>query len=213
MIHYVYQITNLINGKIYVGKHSTNDLNDGYMGSGKLLNLAINKHGVENFRKHIIKMCETSEEAFEFERHVVNEQFVTNKNTYNLTMGGSSNWFHINSDIAFRKEKNRRAAITMNSKTWADEDFRKRTSERMKNLHFEGQLSAPKCDWTGRRHNDLTKAKIGKANSVHQSGTSNSQYGTVWVSNYDLKKSVRIKCEELSHYLDLGWSKGRKMNW
>lgn len=33
MFHYVYQITNLIDGKIYIGKHSTEDLEDGYMGA------------------------------------------------------------------------------------------------------------------------------------------------------------------------------------
>ena len=40
MIHYVYEITNNINGKIYVGVHSTKDVNDGYMGSGKHLKQA-----------------------------------------------------------------------------------------------------------------------------------------------------------------------------
>ena len=37
----VYQITNLINGKIYIGVHSTDDINDGYMGSGDLIKMAI----------------------------------------------------------------------------------------------------------------------------------------------------------------------------
>ena len=37
MYHFVYETTNLINGKKYIGKHSTDDLNDGYLGSGKAI--------------------------------------------------------------------------------------------------------------------------------------------------------------------------------
>ncbi len=33
----IYKITNIINGMIYIGKHQTKDVNDGYMGSGKHL--------------------------------------------------------------------------------------------------------------------------------------------------------------------------------
>jgi len=43
MFYYLYEIKNLINNKIYVGVHKTNDLNDGYMGSGKVIRRAIKK--------------------------------------------------------------------------------------------------------------------------------------------------------------------------
>lgn len=64
----IYKITNLLNGMMYIGKHVTNDLADGYMGSGKWLKNAIKKYGVENFRKEWIMFCEDQEELNYMER-------------------------------------------------------------------------------------------------------------------------------------------------
>ena len=49
-MHYIiYKITNQINGKYYIGRHATKDVNDSYMGSGIGIKNAIAKYGVENF--------------------------------------------------------------------------------------------------------------------------------------------------------------------
>ena len=54
----VYRTKNLINGKMYVGSDKNNDPN--YLGSGKLLNKAIEKYGRENFVKEIIEIVDNS---------------------------------------------------------------------------------------------------------------------------------------------------------
>lgn len=46
----VYLTTNLINNKVYVGQHTSKELKDNYLGSGKYLLRAVKKSGKENFK-------------------------------------------------------------------------------------------------------------------------------------------------------------------
>lgn len=91
MVYIVYKITNLINNKIYIGFHycKTNNLDDGYMGSGKLIKRAIKKYGVENFEKEILKIFKYRKDAEDYEKELVNKKFVLNDETYNLSIGGN----------------------------------------------------------------------------------------------------------------------------
>lgn len=86
--HYFYKITNTTNNKIYYGIHSTNDLNDGYMGSGRALIRAFKKYGKENFIKEIIKFFDTREELSNYEKEQVTEEFIKENNNYNISIGG-----------------------------------------------------------------------------------------------------------------------------
>lgn len=98
MKHYfIYKITNLKNNKIYIGKHITNNLNDGYMGSGLLIKKAIEKYGITNFKKEIIKHCSNEDELNKAEAEIVNEDFCKRKDTYNINTGGTGGWYYINS--------------------------------------------------------------------------------------------------------------------
>jgi hypothetical protein len=88
--HYLYKITNNINGKYYIGRHSTDNLKDNYFGSGAGIVNAIEKYGKENFSKEILYYCETTEELWELERKIVNAEVVKDKNSYNMAYGGGN---------------------------------------------------------------------------------------------------------------------------
>lgn len=84
----VYKTTNLVNGKIYIGKHSTKNPYDNYVGSGKAIKQAIEKYGIENFNKEILYCFTNEKEAFLKEEEIVTKEFIDRKDTYNMIVGG-----------------------------------------------------------------------------------------------------------------------------
>jgi len=91
--HLVYLTRNLINGKIYIGKHSTTNLDDGYLGSGKHLKLAFKKYGRENFRRTILHYCLTEQDAYDIEAQIVTKEFIKLRSNYNHDLGGRGQTF------------------------------------------------------------------------------------------------------------------------
>ena len=84
----VYKITNVINNKYYIGRHSTNNLDDNYLGSGKAILNAIKKYGKENFKKEIIATAMNAQELWELEAKIINDEIVNDPLSYNMAYGG-----------------------------------------------------------------------------------------------------------------------------
>ena len=88
MYFVIYKVTNKINGKYYIGRHATKNLNDSYMGSGKGITNAIKKYGVENFSKEIIAETTSREKLWDLEKEIVNSNVVKDPMSYNMAFGG-----------------------------------------------------------------------------------------------------------------------------
>lgn len=213
MYYYLYKITNIINKKIYIGVHKTFNLNDNYFGSGKILCFAIKKYGKENFIKEILQFFNSEKEMYNSEYIIVNEDFINRIDTYNLKIGGFGGWDYANKN--HKNIKNSRYGIKLSNelklkisksikKIMKDEKIKKKISLGHKKFFENGGIGA----FLNKKHTEETKQKIGKANSIHQSGKNNNQYGTMWIYNDELKQSKKIKNTEEIPY---GWKKGRKI--
>ena len=89
--YYIYETTCLINNKKYIGQHKTNNLDDGYLGSGVLLTRAIKKYGKNNFIKEIICFAENLDDLNKLEKQIINNKnAVTDNQYYNLAKGGNN---------------------------------------------------------------------------------------------------------------------------
>lgn len=215
----VYQVTNKISGKVYIGTHKTQNLDDGYMGSGKYLNHAIRKHGVKNFRKEILHIYDTPDEMYAREAELVNEDFLATASTYNLKSGGFGGWDYVNStaDPAQRKQASELGCKKIKQKIKEDPEFREKYRQlARKNLHSpEAKAKAIKklqtCPpFRGKKHSEQAKKKIGQAASIRQAGEKNSQYGTRWIHSPEQQLRRKIRKEDP---LPPGWQEGQKINW
>lgn len=219
MHYYTYKITNLINGKIYVGAHKTTNIEDGYMGSGIILKRSISKYGIENFKKDILMLHDSEDEMFEIEALIVDQDFVDRLDTYNLKLGGLGGFDHINSTgknlYGYNGKHNnsisafRRAGKDHHLKMATDNDYYNdicgRISDSLK-LRYE-TVDHP---WSGRCHTPETieKSKRTFAKIEHQKGSKNSQFGKMWIHSLSERKSIRINKNDP---IPNGWIKGRKM--
>ena len=122
---YVYKTTNTANGKYYIGVHE-GELDDLYLGSGKLLKRALQKFGRKFFKKEILKICQSREEAYAVEKELVNEELLRDPNCYNLIPGGDGG-----DTVKFLY----RECASIESQDSDKLDFAEKTKQRMKRLH------------------------------------------------------------------------------
>lgn len=88
MNHILYRISNRLNGRYYIGMHSTKNIGDGYLGSGLRISHEINKYGKENFERIVLEKFSTRKELAAKERELVNEAMLLDPLCLNLKLGG-----------------------------------------------------------------------------------------------------------------------------
>jgi hypothetical protein len=204
----VYKTTNLLNNKYYIGVHATNDLNDGYLGSGKNIKQAIKKYGKEHFKKDILYIYNTrdytpeqaSNLMFIKEAELVTKETLNDSQCYNAMLGGDIN-------------------PNMKGTTWAIKDgiIRKIHKEQIDEFKKQGYEIGRYHTKDGRWVNKEGKSKMVKrelfAQYLSEGWLPGRAYpitaNTVWVNKEGVCKM--IKKNELNDYLKNGYVCGRNI--
>lgn len=219
IFRYIYKTTNKVNGKIYVGCHKTTNLEDGYIGSGKVLKRALKKYGPDNFQKDILQFFESDEEMYGMESVLVNEEFVGRQDTYNVKLGGQGGWDFVNKEglnnypgknISCSESMQKALLIFLEKMKdpFYKMEHNKKVSRGLKKYFEDGGFKA----FEGKHHTDETKQRISEKNKISQGGENNSQYGKKWIHNRELRESKSIPGQDLEKWLNDGWKIGRVLD-
>ena len=209
--HYIYKTTCQITGKFYVGMHSTDVLDDGYLGSGKILGYSRKKYGDGNHKKEILEFCETRDELKRREAEVVNEDLLADPLCINLKYGGEGGWGHLTSETVREnavsnsgfKDRSFEEWSAWSKASWSNAAEERRVIARN---NFASAAQPAACIAAAMETANAKRMATMKDRG-HMQGEKNSQFVTCWVTNG--VKPIKIKKEHLDEYLANGYRRGR----
>lgn len=198
--------------------HSTDDLEDGYIGSGKRLKYSINKYGKENHQFEILEFLSSREELKKREKEIINGEMLANPKCINLTMGGGDGWDFVNDNdelklLANIKSQEKQRELRENNPDWV-ENKRKKLSETGKMSYENGRI---KPGWskeaTKKANSEEAREKRKRTFQLkgHMRGDKNHQYGKNFIilNKDSIVKRINVEEKQTIDKLLLdGWQKG-----
>jgi hypothetical protein len=205
--HFIYKTTNLINGKYYIGMHSTNNLNDGYIGSGKRIRRSINKYGKEKFKFEILEFLPDRRSLKEREKELVDDDLLKDNMCMNLMCGGHGGFIskecQIKRSIAGGKANAIYSVERFKNNPDLLKKYRETSSNNVKKRKENGTFIIP--TFKGKKHKPETIEKMQKSKNQKEK---NSQFGTCWITNGIENKKIQKK--EFIKYQN-EWKYGRQI--
>ena len=186
--------------------HSTSNLNDGYLGSGRRLWLSIRKYGKANHNMEILEFLPDRISLKEREREIINESLLLDPMCMNLQPGGQGGFISKEHQLKCSAAGGRTTNLEKSEK--ASRKLRETNLRRVEEgLHKSWKET---YDWTGKTHTEETKKKIGITNSERQKGEKNSQFGSKWMYHPE-RGSIKVSSVNIEEYLGLGFMFGRRI--
>ena len=229
--HYFYKIVNPVNNKYYYGVHSTDNLFDGYCGSGSLLKSVYKKYGKSNCVKYIERFFEDRKSLLVYEKEIVTESMLADPNCYNILVGGggyelgcrvpTTTGEHVSHEDFEKKQyvhptKNR---VHINNGVKNKLVYPKDLSEFLNNGWVLGEtnkstLGKMLVNFNGEEERFIYETELdgyikqgwvrgGKSRNLGQKSFARDQ---IWV--YKDGRQIRINPDELDTYETQGWVKG-----
>lgn len=195
--HYIYKITR-DDGRFYIGMHSTDNLEDGYFGSGNRISRSIKKHGKERHVKQILQFCASRNEAKAKEKELLTEDLRADPKCMNIAPGGGG---------GFKDEAHQLLVTCAATKYWRGRRLSAEHREKLTCSAIGNANGVNSSRFTGKICSEQHRRKIGEKNKM-MTGEKNSQFGTCWVTNG--VKPIKIKKEQVGDYLSKGYRLGRK---
>ena len=206
--HILYKTVCLITNRFYIGIHSTFNLDDGYIGSGKRLWMSINKYGRENHFREILEYLSDRISLKAKEKEIVNEEMLNNSMCMNLQPGGEGGFCNKEHNLKCSSAGGAAYKKLRDTNPEEKKKHNDRSSHNIKKAHKNGKFKYD--NFLGKTHTRESKDKIGKSNSISLKGERNYNFGRIWITHIEFGNKS-INKDDLEIYLKLNWKKGRKM--
>lgn len=234
--HFIYKTTNLLTSRYYIGMHSTDNLDDGYMGSGKRLKRSLSKYGKENHKVEILQFFDNRKNLIEGERIMITDSILKDVLCINIREGGNGTSIGLERSEEVKNKMSEKRSKPYKEQVGEDMAiiWANNISKSLISYHKENNLSEDtikkmsnshkgKTAWNKDKKTGLVPWNKGVKDSMKGYGcgakkesipwNKGKKNERMWIYNKKLKETKQINSDELENWVYLGWEKGRKIKW
>jgi hypothetical protein len=232
----IYKITRF-DGKYYIGRHSTDNIEDDYFGSGSYIQKSLKKHGKSKHTKEIIDLLSSYEDCVERERQLITLEVLNDPLCMNYQIGGMGGYcpsqevrslLSEGTKNAWKNDEYKQKVTQASIDRWKDEQWRITMGNKISKGLKESKIlsDAKRALW---QKEEYRAKMLNHLEHVHQHNSElwlNEDYRDrmskhmtaqikarwkkpIWITNGEVIK--KIEDVDLADYETKGFKKGRSL--